>query len=566
MENFDVSLSDSLGRVSLPSKITALTVLGIAVVSAAIVLLVYLDVKAELRAQAQARQEANMRVAREVLQNSGPIRLADGKLLAGERVLNGDTALVDRVQALVGGTATVFQGDTRISTNVRKPDGSRAVGTVLARGPVHDAVLGRGEAYRGEADILGEPFFTAYDPILDAGGKPIGVLYVGLKQSEFFARLDGLIAWIALEALLAAVLVGAAIFAVLRWQIRPLVALVGVMGRLQKDDTAVTVPSLERGDEVGAMARAVEVFKENAIARKALEAEQRDAEANAAARRKADMNRLADRFESAVGGIIGEVQAAASALEETAHALTRTVDTTQKLAGTVATASDEASTNVQAVAAATNEMTASIGEIGRQVQTSSHIARDAVRQAETTDARVTTLARAATRIGDVVKLITAIAEQTNLLALNATIEAARAGEAGKGFAVVAQEVKALATQTSKATEEIATQISEMQAATTESATAIHEITGTIGHIAEIAAAIAAAVEEQGAATSEISRNIQQASHGTAGVAASITEVNRGAAETGTASAEVSSNATRLADESTRLRQEVESFLATVRAA
>jgi methyl-accepting chemotaxis protein len=208
------------------------------------------------------------------------------------------------------------------------------------------------------------------------------------------------------------------------------------------------------------------------------------------------MQRLADEFQSAVGHIVDTVSTASTGLESAARTLTKTAETTQQLSGVVASASEDASSNVQSVATATEEMTSSVHEIARQVHESSKIAAEAVKQASKTDARITELSNAASRIGDVVKLITAIAEQTNLLALNATIEAARAGEAGKGFAVVAQEVKALAAQTAKATDEIGTQISSMQSATQESVTAIKEIGGTIGRIAEIASAIAAAVEEQ----------------------------------------------------------------------
>jgi methyl-accepting chemotaxis protein len=239
---------------------------------------------------------------------------------------------------------------------------------------------------------------------------------------------------------------------------------------------------------------------------------------------------------------------------------------TQSLSGTVAAASEQASANVQSVASATEEMTASVNEISRQVQESSRIASEAVKQAQETDARINKLSQAAGRIGDVVKLITAIAEQTNLLALNATIEAARAGEAGRGFAVVASEVKQLASQTAKATDEIGTQIAGMQAATQESVAAIKEISATIARVSEIAATIAAAVEEQGAATQEISRNVQQAAQGTAQVASNITDVNRGAAETGSASSQVLSSAQSLSSESNHLKLEVDKFLVTVRAA
>jgi len=295
-------------------------------------------------------------------------------------------------------------------------------------------------------------------------------------------------------------------------------------------------------------------------------AQQRAADEKAAAELKAAMQDLADDFEKAVGQIVLTVSSASTELEATATTLTKTADVTQELSGAVAVASEAASTKMQTVAAATEQMASSIKEISQQVQHSAAIAGEAVRQASKTDARIGELAQAAHRIGDVVKLITAVAEQTNLLALNATIEAARAGEAGKGFAVVAQEVKALAAQTTKATDEIGAQIASMQNATHDSVAAIKEIGGTIGRISEIAAAIAAAVEEQTATTQEIARNVHEASQGTSQVATTITDVNRGASETGSASALVLTSAQSLASESNHLKIEVEKLLATVRAA
>jgi methyl-accepting chemotaxis protein len=376
------------------------------------------------------------------------------------------------------------------------------------------------------------------------------------------ARTIGLI----LDVVVALIQLGSIVLAFF-WVSRPIARLNGAMDQMAKGNLDVEVPGATRGDEIGDMAKTVAVIRENA-ARDAV-AKQEEAKRDEIARaghRKANMQKLANEFESAVGNIVNTVSSAATELEASAGTLTRSAETTQKLTSVVAEASEEASVNVQSVATATEEMTSSISEIGRQVLESSRIAGEAVGQAEKTDARINALAEAAGRIGDVVKLITAIAEQTNLLALNATIEAARAGEAGKGFAVVAQEVKALATQTAKATDEIGAHIRGMQSATQESVAAIKEIGGTIGRISEIAASIAAAVEEQGAATQEISRNVQQAAQGTTKVASNITDVNRGASETGSASAQVLGSAKSLANESNRLKLEMVKFLDTVRAA
>jgi methyl-accepting chemotaxis protein len=346
----------------------------------------------------------------------------------------------------------------------------------------------------------------------------------------------------------------------------PLRHMTAAMNGLASGNLAVEVPGIGRGDEVGEMAKAVEIFKDNAVARQALEAEQREAATRAASGRKADMNKMASDFEAAVGQIVEAVSSASSQLEVSAGTLTTTAERAQQLTATVAAASEEASTNVQSVASATEEMASSVNEISRQVQASARMANDAVDQARTTTDRVSELSKAATRIGDVVELINTIAGQTNLLALNATIEAARAGEAGRGFAVVASEVKALAEQTAKATGEIGQQISGIQAATQESVNAIHAISGTIEKLSEISSTIAAAVEEQGAATQEISRNVQQAAQGTEQVSANITDVQRGASETGSASSQVLAAAQSLSGDSNRLKLEVGRFLNSVRAA
>jgi methyl-accepting chemotaxis protein len=348
---------------------------------------------------------------------------------------------------------------------------------------------------------------------------------------------------------------------------RPMVVMCKAMRELAGGNFDVVLPGLGRKDELGEMAGAVEEFKMQAIAKAERDAAEHDAQNKASvAARRAELIRFADDFESAVGTIVANVSASAVQLEAAAGTLTRTAETTQSLSSQAAGASEQASTNMQSVASATEELSASVDEIGRQVQESNRIAEAAVQQAEQTDGRIGKLSRAAQEIGDVVKLITAIAEQTNLLALNATIEAARAGEAGRGFAVVASEVKSLASQTAKATDEISSHIAGMQSATQESVTAIKEIGGTIAQISTIASTIASAVEEQSSATQEIARSVQTVAEGTHEAAANILEVNRGAAETGSASGDVLDSARTLSTESTRLREELDRFMANIRAA
>jgi len=314
------------------------------------------------------------------------------------------------------------------------------------------------------------------------------------------------------------------------------------------------------------MAEALQVFKDSMLESNRLRAERSEIEKQARAQRRAEMQKLADEFEAAVGEIVQTVSSASTELEASATSLSRTAEETQQLSGMVESASGEASSNVRSVAAATEEMTASTTEISRQVEESSRITGEAVSQAEVTNQRINELSKAALRIGDVVNLITTIAAQTNLLALNATIEAARAGDSGRGFAVVAQEVKALAAQTARATNEISSQIAGMQVATQDSVVAIKQIGTTISRISEIAATIATSVEQQGGATQEIARNVEQAAQGTSEVATNIIDVNKGARETGSASAKVLSSAQSLSGESNRLKLEVAKFLSTVRAA
>ncbi len=361
-------------------------------------------------------------------------------------------------------------------------------------------------------------------------------------------------------------IVGGAGFFAARSISHPVRNMTSVMGILAEGDTDVEIPGAGRGDEIGEMASAVEVFRQNMIETERLRSEQEAAKHRAEEERSQAMNTMADNFEASVRGVVDTVSSAATEMESTAQSMTASAEGAASRTASVEAASEQASANVQTVASASEEMAASIQEISVQVAKSAGIAQQAVEAAEQATGQIQGLVEASQKIGDVVNLINDIASQTNLLALNATIEAARAGDAGKGFAVVASEVKNLATQTGKATEEIAGQIGGIQSATGESVQVIDGIAKTISEINEIAGSIAAAVEQQGAATGEISRNAQDAASGTNEVNANITEVNQAVTETGQSSGEVLQSAQELSRQSETLRGEVDKFLAEVRAA
>ncbi len=345
----------------------------------------------------------------------------------------------------------------------------------------------------------------------------------------------------------------------------PIKLMTEVMKQLAGGDTSADIPGTDRSDEIGEMADAVQVFKDNAIEKVRLDAEQAEEQAAKEEEVKRVMD-LCSTFDKDAATALECVASAATEMQSNAASMSATAEETNQQAAAVASASEQATTNVQTVAAATDEMSASITEIGRQVQQSAAIATRAVDEAEKTNGTVQGLAEAAEKIGAVVDLITGIAEQTNLLALNATIEAARAGDAGKGFAVVASEVKSLAAQTAKATEQIGSQIADIQSVAGEAVDAIGGIGKTITEVNDIAATIAAAVEEQSAATGEISRNVQEAAAGTQEVSSNITGVSEGAEETGKAANQVLEAAGQLSRQSEGLREAVDKFLADIRAA
>jgi methyl-accepting chemotaxis protein len=483
-----------------------------------------------------------------------------------------DHKIVDRVTSYVGGTATLFVYDdasqqfVRRTTNLKKENGDRAVDTQLAADHPAQAVLRRGEAYKGPAILFGRRFYTAYQPIFGAAGKVIGIVYVGIPTAE----LDGML-WQALWAMIiaaaiAALLVLGMTMLIVRRVTKPLRSVAETLTVLAEGRVDVEVKHADRHDEIGAIARTVGVFKNNRIERSQLEAERINTEKLAMDRRKAELNQFVEDFRTKIGGIIERVLNSSGQFEKDAQQLSVTAQSTAEMSGQSADASRRASEHVRSAAAASNELSQSIVEISRRVQESNSVTADAVKQADATDERMRELSAAGDRIGNVVKLITSIAGQTNLLALNATIEAARAGDAGRGFAVVAQEVKNLAGQTAKATDEISAHIVNMQQATGESVSAIKAIALTIERISGITTSISSAVEQQGTATQSIAGGVQAAASGTLDVADNIERVAKNARETGTTSGLMLTSAQELSDVSTHLKDEVEKFLDSVRAA
>jgi methyl-accepting chemotaxis protein len=486
-------------------------------------------------------------------------------VLAFQMPIGRINAVMQRAEGMgESGETYIVGGDYLMRSDSRfLKQGETSILKQEVRTPTVEAGLAGRKGVEEVKDYRGIWVLSAYLPIEFEGVK--WVVMGEIDSDEVFAAAAttrNIIALVGVIALIISVIVG---FFGVRSITRPLARLTESMRTMSDGNYDIQVPATERVDELGEMAKAADFFRGKLIEGRSLAAAQAAEQARQIERGK-KMEETVAAFDKMIGEVVGTVTSSATELQATAQTLSATAEETSRQATAVAAASEQTTQNVQTVASATEELSSSIREIGNQVTESSRIVGDAVSQAQDTNAKVKGLADAAQRIGDVVTLINEIASQTNLLALNATIEAARAGEAGKGFAVVASEVKNLATQTAKATEEIAGQVKAIQDSTESAAEAIQAITQTINRVNEISTAIASAVEEQGAATQEISRNVQEASTGTAEVSSNITGVTMASQQTSAGSTQVLSAASELAMNGARLKKEVDSFLHTVRAA
>ena len=528
---------------------------GILMLGACLTAVAWFVLQAGATKAAMERVDTNMRVAWDVVRAKGSnFTSVDGKLLADGHALNDDAAIVDKVKTLVGGTCTIFLDDLRIATNVQKPDGTRAVGTRLARSAAYEAVIDRKTPFRGEVEILGTPYMTAYDPILDSNGKVLGILYVGIKKADFLEAAYNTLSIIIYSTLGAIFLAMTASYIATRSLNRPLKLLTGAMHELAKGNFKVVLPGLDRSDEVGEVAQAVEAFKVRATEKARSDAILEEERRKIAEEIKGKaLKEMAATVERETNVAVGEVAAGTDRMAGNAALMTESALLLGKNSSSVAAAAEEALTNAQTVAKASSQLSASIAEIASQVDSSRTLTLEAVTASTKAQATIAKLSEAAGKVGAVTNLISEIAGQTNLLALNATIEAARAGEAGRGFAVVAAEVKSLAEQTAKATSEIAQQITEIQDATHASVASIAGIGEIIRKVESVSSTVAAAIEEQSSVTVEISRSVEQTSHAAREVAAQIVSVSNEAIETGRRASEISDGSAEIANKVADLR-------------
>ena len=554
-----------LDRISLKTRIfvPSLTcvLLGLAIVQA---WTTHLGTDA-LQTRMQHNLDTNLCLLKAYLEPLGKEWTRDGDgLQLGGSPLAGQAGLLDRVAAATGGAATVFMGDKALLTTIRDASGTRLTGTI-ADAAARQAII-QGHPYRGSSSVGGQRMLSVYDPLFDADGQVLGALSVGIPLSDVDALGREVVHQSALATLVVLIVFASVRRVLVARALRPLDQLTEAMQRVAGGSLAWPIAGTSRHDQIGKMARALETLRDGVAHGREVEEASRDAERRAAADAASTRQTLAEAFERALGGLTSRSAATAVRLQDLSGQHRAIASARNARVTAIADATAAAADGVQTVAAATEELSASISEINRQVTGSAEAAARASGDAAATDATVQQLAQATARIGDVVQLITSIAARTSLLALNATIEAARAGDAGRGFAVVAGEVKALAAQTARATEEIAGQIGAVRDATGEAVSTICRIGNTIDDLARMGGAIASAVAQQGATAQEIAASAQRAVTGTTAVMAEIAAMRATVVPLATMIEDLHGTAAEISETTSALTRESAGFLQELRAA
>ncbi|MDI9409376.1 MAG: methyl-accepting chemotaxis protein [Candidatus Pacebacteria bacterium] len=513
--------------------------------------------------QAYDTIDLDMRIAWDHLKQYGAPRLEGDNLYFGKTLMNDNLEVPDAIASIVGGMATIFKGDTRVTTNVQKADGTRAIGTQLARNNAYEAVFEKKTSFRGIVDILGTRYITGYDPIIAENGEVIGIVFVGTPTKQFFRHIRLIeISLIIITLVITALCATAAIYYANRTITRPIIDLTHTMTAIAAGNRVESIPHIERHDDIGDMAQACEVFRKHSVENVSLRGEQVEKEAKE--KHDREMLDLANSLETRVQQIVRQIASSALQLEEASQVLSANAIENEKQCLSAAESGINATNHVTSVAVSVTQLTRSIVEIATQAGQSTNVARTGANESGLAQEKISGLFQAAQKIGEVVSLINSIASQTNLLALNATIESARAGEAGRGFSVVAHEVKNLAGQTARATDDIAQQITHVQNEASLAVNAIRDITRTIDQINNLSTIIAGAVEEQNSATQEIARNMDRASEWVKTAGESIQDLSGAAGETGRRALEMKNVAQLLNSEAISLEREVNNFLGELR--